>query len=135
MSILNLSRLCLAVFLVFSASTLAALPLRSFERAEMFATCSGRLSALATRQRAHADNEAATTAELSALFETLLEAVLPDALHEGVPANQPAQWRSQGWTEVAALLADMDYSFDAGLAARAQQAVQQRIATCRAVLL
>lgn len=101
----------------------------------MFATCSGRLSALATRQRAHAQNEALATTEQSALFETLLEAVLPDALHDGVPVSQPAQWRSQGWTEVAALLAEMDYSFDARMAARAQQAVQQRINSCRAVLL
>ena len=123
------------VALLVAAKAALALPARSYERAELFATCSGRMDALAARQRAHHQSEASDSAALSDTFDMLLDTVLPAAMEDGVPASQPVQWRNQGWSEVAALLAEVDFTFDAGRAERSQQALAQRIADCRNVLL
>lgn len=126
-----LSGLCL----LLAAVNAAALPARSFERAEIFATCSGRLAALATRQRALNEAGADDNARLARAFETLVEATMPDAVDDGVPPGHDLIWRGRGWGEVAGLLADVDYSFDAGRAERALVAVEARIEACRDVLL
>lgn len=112
-----------------------ALPARSFERAELFATCSGRLAALATRQRGLNDEAANTSARLSDEFDLLLDATLPFAVADGMPHDQGRIWWSRGWSEVAALLSDMDHSFDTGLSDRARKAVDDRIRACTAVLI
>lgn len=126
-----LSGLCLLI----GAADAAALPARSYERAEIFATCSGRLAALATRQRALNEAGADGNAQLARAFETLVEATMPDAVDDGVPPGHDRVWRGRGWGEVAGLLADVDYSFDAGRAERALVAVEARIEACRDVLL
>lgn len=124
---------CLA--LLCAATTALSLPARSYERAELFAVCSGRMDALAARQRAYKEDSAHETEALSDTFKMLLDTVLPAALDEGVPDSQPSQWRNQGWTEVAALLAEIDTSFDAGRAARSKTTLDRRVADCRDVLL
>lgn len=121
--------------MLLSAMSAASLPARAYERAELFATCSGRLEALATRQRALREADAQDSQRLSNEFQILLETVLPKALSEGVPETQPRRWRSQGWVEIAALLADVDHSFDQRLSDRAREAMLQRISLCRNVLL
>ncbi len=123
------------VALLWSATMALSLPARSYERAELFATCSGRMDALATRQRAYKEGAAPETEALSDTFQLLLDTVMPAALDDGVPPSQPRQWRNQGWSEVAALLAEVDTSFDAGRAARSKTALDKRIADCREVLL
>lgn len=124
-----------AVAMLFLPVSASSLPVRAYERAELFATCSGRLDALATRQRALSEAGAQDNARLRDEFQILLDAVLPKALSEGVPEAQPRRWRSQGWVEIAALLADVDHSFDPRRADLARAAVLQRISSCRAVLL
>jgi len=131
----------LSVLLISTAATLAlatplqALPAGSSDRAELFAICSGRLEALAVRQRARMEDEADAVSDLQQEFDVLLEAVLPWALSEGIDERQPNRWCVRGWVEVAHLLADMDYSFDARKAAAAKQLLAHRISECRKVLL
>lgn len=117
------------------ASPVTALPTTTSDRAELFAVCSGRLEALAARQRARIGDENAPAANLQQQFDQMLEAVLPWALSEGIEEQQPKRWRVRGWVEVAYLLADMDYSFDARIAEGAEQQLARRISECRAVLL
>ncbi len=87
------------------------------------------------RQQTLSEAGAQDSARLRDEFQTLLDAVLPMALSEGVPETQPRHWRSQGWVEIAALLADVDHSFDPRRAKLAREAMWQRISSCRAVLL
>jgi len=93
------------------------------------------MDALAARQRAYKEDAAHESEALSDTFEMLLDTVLPAALEEGVPGSQPSRWRNQGWAEVAALLAEIDTSFDAGRAARSKTTLDKRVADCRNVLL
>lgn len=119
----------------FTVSVAKALPSQSVERAEIFATCSGRLSALATRQRAMNDPSAPEIERLSDQFSMLLDATLPDAIQQGVEATQSDRWRNSGWSEMANLLADVDYSVDQRRVDRARSVLEKRLATCRALLL
>ena len=112
-----------------------ALPNQPIEMVEVFATCSGRLSAMATRQRSHAEPDATENEKLRDTFELLLETTLPDALAAGVPQDQARRWRFGGWSEVATLLADVDYSLDQRRADMAQQLLRRHLASCRALLL
>lgn len=124
-----------AACVILTASATLALPGTPWKRAEVFATCSGRLAALAVRQQAMDDPAWAETLEQRDMFDMMLDATLPAALENGVPGNEPLRWRSAGWSETAVLLADMEYSFDSARAARAEAALGHRIADCRALLL
>ncbi|ALG89846.1 MULTISPECIES: hypothetical protein [Actibacterium] len=121
--------------LILTAPAALALPGSPSQRAEFFATCAGRLAALETRQRATQSPDVGKTEALRADFDLLLEATLPDAVDYGMPPAQATQWRSLGWGEIATLLADADYSFDAGRAARARQMIDRRILDCNALIL
>ena len=123
------------VALALSCAAGHAVPAEAHKRAEVFATCAGRLAAMATRLHALEDPGAAQAARLSADFAALLEATLPAALEAGVPPAQPARWRAGGWREAAHLLAEVQYSFDAGRARRAEGALEARLADCRALVL
>ncbi len=113
----------------------APLPIQSHQRAEIFAICAGRYAALATNQRGKQLKSASASERFKSDFETLLEAILPDAMRNGVPEGQANRWWSQRWSEMAAHLADMQYSFDTGLVERAQRAVDHRIDECRELIL
>ncbi len=106
------------------------LPARAFERAEFFATCAGRLDAISAHANARPIEESTEISEIAAEFSLLLDAVLPDALDEGVPKRAARRWRTGGWVEIAHLLQEINYSFDAGRAARAAEALQARVQTC-----
>lgn len=123
-----------ALWLALGAATLPALPARAHERAEVFATCSGRLAALAARQRG-LDRDAADSTQMAQAFDMLVAAIMPDAIDDGVPPGHDRIWRGRGWAEVAGLLADADYSFDATRAERALHAAQARIDACRDMVL
>lgn len=118
-----------------TATAALALPGTSYERAELFATCAGRMAALATSQRALNHPETGSTEQVREDFDMMLDATLPAALSQGVPPNEPRLWRSSGWSEIASLLADAQYSFDLRRAERAQDALEARIRDCRAILL
>jgi len=124
-----------AACLTFMASATLALPGTPWKRAELFATCSGRLAAMAAHQQAMDQPAWAATLDRRDSFDMLLEATLPDAIAHGVPQGEAKRWRATGWSEIAVLLADSSYSFDEGRAQRARAALQARIGDCQAVLL
>ena len=128
----SLIYLCLAAS---AAQAAPAIPDRSAERVEIFATCSGRLAALATRQRAYGESGAEENERLRDMFEHRVEATLPFALGEGVSERQPDRWRIGGWTEMATMLADMEHGKDERRVNRARIDLQTRIGACRSLLL
>ncbi|SIO22711.1 hypothetical protein SAMN05444722_0909 [Rhodovulum sp. ES.010] len=126
----------LAVALLAPAARAAPdTPGTPWKRAEVFATCSGRLAAVATRQQADGNPAWSETRAHREMFDLMLEATLPSAMEFGVPRDEPVRWRSAGWVEMAGLLADMVYSGDAGRTARAQDALTARMADCTGLLL
>ncbi|MEX5727023.1 hypothetical protein Ga0609869_000376 [Rhodovulum iodosum] len=124
-----------AVCVVLTASATLALPGTPWKRAEVFATCSGRLAALAVRQKAMENPDWTDTLRQRDMFDMLLDATLPAAQANGVPGGEHLRWRSAGWTDTAVLLADMEYSFDRARVARAEAALDTRIADCTTLLL
>ncbi|MCV6587237.1 MAG: hypothetical protein OIF47_17045 [Marinibacterium sp.] len=107
-----------------------ALPVRAFERATVFATCAGRLEALAVHGRGHSRFDTAEADDLALHFAVMLDAVLPFALDEGVPEGEATKWRAGGWSEVAVLLSERDYSLDQARSDRAAERLRGRIADC-----
>jgi hypothetical protein len=128
------SFLCGVAFICVSTAAVA-LPHKLEDRAELFATCSGRLAAVAARMRGYENGDASESDMMRDTFNALLDAVLPMMVSEGVPESQAAKWRNRGWAEIAHLFADADYSFDAQRAERARHTLTRRIAVCRDVLL
>ncbi|MDA5556409.1 hypothetical protein [Shimia sp. MMG029] len=128
------SLLCGAALLTMGTAA-SSLPIWPHQQAQAFATCSGRISALTTHQRAVRNPDAEGNAALVETFDLMLEAVLPDALPNEEDAKVSVQWRAQGWSEVAGLLAHSFYSFDHGVAERAQAALLARIEDCRNMVL
>jgi len=116
-------------------STAGNTPGTPWKRAEVFATCSGRLAALAARQQAERDPASTDTVRQREMFELMLEATLPEAVTYGVPQDEPLRWRSAGWVETAGLLADMTYAGDEIRTARAAAALDARISDCTGLLL
>ncbi|MGC9370741.1 MAG: hypothetical protein ACP5DX_14475 [Paracoccaceae bacterium] len=124
-----------AACLTLMASATLALPGTPWKRAELFATCSGRLAAMAAHQQAMDQPGWTATLDRRDSFDLMLEATLPEAIAHGVPRDEAKRWRAHGWTEIAVLLADSSYSFDEGRARRARAALQARIGDCQSVLL
>lgn len=129
--------LILPIFFVFWAGMAAAspLPARAFERAEVFAACAGRMAALATHQQAWNESNAVESRAVSREFDRLATAILPHAMDEGVPADQLPRWRSAGWAEMAHLLREVHYSFDARRAQIASQQLLRKASVCRRLIL
>ena len=126
----------IAAFILLSLTQLAvALPHSPSERAKLFATCSGHLGALAVLQRDIDPDEARKTEEMRITFDTLLDAVLPDAADYGMPRVVAWNWRFNAWIDQSELLNDVSYSLDKGHVARAQSVVDHRYAICRGVIL
>lgn len=121
--------------LTFAADAAFALPVFSHQRAELFATCSGRMAALAAHQRSMRKDDAMDTQRLYEDFEVMLDATMPHALEDGVPITQPQLWRSRGWAEMAADLAEMHYAFDQDLSDLASRKVSVKLDACRDILL
>ena len=123
------------VMSVFAATAAFALPATPWKQAEVFAICSGRLSALAAKQNANRQPEHKATHAQMQNFDLLLEATLPVAIEHGVPPRQIGVWKSRGWVEIASLLADASYALDEGVVRRAEFALHQRIEFCRQLIL
>lgn len=126
---------CGAMLIVLGIQAAHALPGSPSERAEVFAICSGRLSAMATRQRALHHPDAHATDRIRADFDMLLEATWPAARDYGVPEQMSVLWRSGGWREAAFLMADIQYSGDAYRVAQAEKGLTQRLEACRQLIL
>lgn len=124
-----------AAVLFLSASATLAFPATSWERAELFATCSGRLAAIATHQHGLGASEHNENSALRETFETLLEATLPDAYDDGVPEQKPREWRALGWSDIATLIADSQYSLDQARVDHAESRIAADLKTCRQLVL
>ncbi|MEQ9257745.1 MAG: hypothetical protein RIG84_01465 [Roseovarius sp.] len=109
--------------------------LSPLEQAQAFATCAGRLQALATRQSAVRDPRSSTTRALQGDFEMLLEATLPFALDAGTDPGEARRWQASGWVEIASLLSRAQYTPDELRAAHAEAAMAARIVTCRRMIM
>ncbi len=127
--------MAVALTILSSSSAIQAGPLNLEEQVQAFATCAGRLSALATRQRALHDPQSETTGRLTSDFETLLDATLPHAYENGIDAARPTQWRAAGWVEIAMLLSQQQTSDDLSRIARAEADMARRITTCERLIL
>ena len=102
------------------------------EQAEAFATCAGRMQALATRQGAIRDPQFEATRRMQSDFESLMDATLLDAQRE---TGQAKRWQAYGWVEIASLLRNEQYSTDATGVARARADRARRIGTCERMIL
>ncbi len=124
-----------AALLTIAAHAAFALPAFSYQRAEVFAVCAGRMAALAAHERNMHDTHAPDIQRMQDEFDLLLDAIMPYAVDDGVPVNQARLWQAQGWTEMAGYLAEMHYSFDTTIVQLANEAADDRIGQCRGLLL
>lgn len=126
---------CGAVLFAASAAAAPALPPTAFQRAEVFATCAGRLSALATFQRATQTGSHSATETLRDNFDMLLEATLPAAMDQGVPVGEETKWQARGWAEVAGLLSAQQDRGNPTRVDHANDGLNRVIEDCRALIL
>jgi len=105
------------------------------DQARAFATCTGRLQALATRQQAIGDPGSRRTRRALESFESLLEAILPILSPMGIGPGEAERWRTHGWVEIATLLRREQFSSDEARAARARLDRARRIHTCERMIL
>lgn len=124
-----------AFLAVTGISSANAGTLSPMEQAQAFATCAGRLQALATRQGAIHDPQSTDTRQKQLGFEDMLDALLPHVTEAGVDPGAPKRWRAYGWTEIALLLRHAEYGEDDTRAARARADMARRIDTCTRMIL
>jgi hypothetical protein len=101
-------------------------------QAQAFATCAGRMQALATRQTALHDPRSRESREIQGLFEQLLDAIIPFAHAHGADPAAARLWQASGWAEVAALLRNAQAAEDPH---RAEADLSRRVATCTRMIL
>lgn len=104
------------------------LPEQVQDRVQVFATCSGRFSAMAARARSFREGDPREHERMRDTFDLLLEAILPYA--PDLPQGQLKQWTARGWSETGLLLAARDKQ-----QRRAQVQLSHRLDGCRALLL
>ncbi len=125
----------LTVILLFAAGALQALPRSPSERAQLFATCAGRFSALAEHQRMF-DGPASEVADARRKqFEVLLDAVMPDARDWGMPGEMVWTWRLTAKMAQAQLLQRSTFQSDDFVAAQSRHAADRLFDECRSRVL
>ena len=124
----------LAALAALGATQAAALPHSSVERARLFADCSGWLLALEEHQRLFDGLASEVTADRRAAFLDLLDAVLPDAEAQGLPAGTALSWRVTARAGQAALLTRAAFADDPHARGPAEAAASARIETCLRLL-
>lgn len=127
-------RTLLVALTALSATPSAALPLSSHERARVFADCAGWLLALEEHQRLFDGAASEVTAMRRAAFLDLLDAVLPDAEAEGLPAGQAMSWRVIARAEQRALLSRAAFAGDPLARAPSAAAATARVTSCLRLL-
>ena len=111
------------------------LPATPVAQARVFADCAGRFSALAAHQY-HFDGRAAEDTEaLRDTFVALLEAVLPDAIDDGLPPPQALNWRVTAKAHQAVLLHRASFHTDPLVAEPSARIARAEEQSCRALLL
>ncbi|MDO6731412.1 hypothetical protein Q4577_15370 [Marinovum sp. 2_MG-2023] len=124
----------LAAAALLNAMTLSAAfasPPPAGDRAEAFAVCAGRLWALSVQQAAVGDPAHETTRRMRSDFDMLLDAVIGDAENN----RQAQRWRTDGWVQMAHLLARHQYGDTARRRDMAAARMASRINTCRRMIL
>ncbi len=100
------------------------------QRALAFATCAGRYAA----EDSQWDLETAPSPERE-LFESLLEATLPDAIDYGMPASEARSAKMNAWRAHSYLRNDSDYALDSSRRDRAAAQRARNLETCKALVL
>ena len=127
--------LAAAFLLLISVGTASASSMSLEEQVWALATCTGRVSALATRQRATHDPASASTTALQSSFDQLFEALLPATPDLGIAPARARGWRTEGWVEIGRLLRAGTQSTDAAEQARTEADMSRLIAICQRLIL
>ena len=127
-------RTFLAALGAFLATHAAALPNSAHERARIFADCAGWLLALEEHQRLFDGPASEVTAVRRAAFLDLLDAVLPVAEEQGLPAGAALSWRVTARAGQASLLTRATFADDLHAQSPAEAAATARIETCLRLL-
>lgn len=120
---------------VFLMSDAFAMPGSASERVKAFAACAGRLSALEENQRLFDGPLSEKTAARKAMFDSLVEATLPDARAEGFSGRQALHWQVDAKMAQAVLLQQSVFGTDPARADEARQLANDYLATCDRLLL
>lgn len=129
-----LRTISVAVVAIFCALSGKALPHTSTDRARVFADCAGWLLAVEEHQRLFDGPASERTAAQRAAFLDLLDAVLPDAEAQGLPAGAALSWRVVARAEQGALLSRAAFADDALARAPARAAATARVDACLRLL-
>jgi hypothetical protein len=130
-----LRTISVALAATLAAAPCSALPLTASERALAFAACAGRYAAEVEHDwLLHPDQSPAAEARRDA-FVTLLEAIEPDAIDDGVPPYLLMATRIEEKAAQAALLQRAAFHADPLAKEAALSAAERRIATCGGWLL
>jgi len=119
-----------ALAVVFAATTAQAMPQSPAERAQLFATCAGRLSALTEFQWMFDGPESERTQARRDQFVGLLEVTVQDAVADGMPGNLVMGWRLNAKVAQADLLRKSRFATDPRLAAHATIRAETLIRDC-----
>ncbi|MCB1333183.1 MAG: hypothetical protein KDK26_05910 [Roseivivax sp.] len=115
-----------------SAAPCAALPDTAHDRTELFAVCTGRLSATMEHQWLMSDPKADETEAMRAYFVSLLTASMEDS---GMDPREVLNLRIEAKMAHARLLTRASFARDARDARTAQRMAAQYVAACRSLLL
>jgi hypothetical protein len=130
-----LRTISVALVATLPAAPGSALPLTASERALAFAACAGRYAAEVEHHwLLHPDLGPAAEVRRDA-FLTLLEAIEPDAVDDGVPPYLLMATRIEEKAAQAALLQRAAFHLDPLAKEAALSAAERRIATCGSWLL
>lgn len=76
-----------------------------------------------------------TEASYREMFDSLLDATLPDAIDYGMPESAATQARVQAWQVHAHLRNRADYSLDDRRSTRAAERLARDLESCKALVL
>lgn len=120
---------------ILTAGAATGLPHSPSERARLFATCAGRYSALAEHERMFDGPASEIADKRRAQFDSLLEAVMPDARDWGMPGEMALSWRLTAKMAQAQLLQRSVFQSDAFIAEQSKRAADRFFAECRGHIL
>lgn len=126
----TVERLTLTAVLISAALSASAQYLSPSQRALAFATCAGRFLAVESRWGEPMPEDSA-----SALFDSLVDATLPDAIDYGMPERAAIDARVQAWRSHAYLRQDMRHAVDSRRIDRAAAQLKRDLESCKALVL
>lgn len=118
-----------------SESSAGSWPQSPAERVQVFATCTGRLSALVDHERTVRGTAVEFFEKQRGAFQSLLNAVVPDALEYGLPKSQVMNWLLHAKLAQSQLLMRADFYGDAMIQEKARAAADAFLHECDQFLL